>query len=730
MDARMRDVATAIVLETAAPPAARTARRRRAAGLPAAAAALALSALLPGRLPAQTPPSCTATGAELLTVGQIESTDMKLRGVVSIESGERWVPGNSQPQLLRYYSGHAGHDLAQPATWPPRDQPCAGPGPTLRAQVGDQVQISFLNRVNTADFGDSLDSSERSQPGQGCDQTWMPVNGVRTNVYPQYDKFPNCFHGSSSANVHFHGTHVTPATTGDNVLVNVRPHPLTQYDEKIIQKAFGEVFERCGLRQEPKHWRDLPKEWRELQQQQLEKYDSTAPFEGGRGLPKDMRLWPKDETAIGLGQWPQYYSGSYPYCFELPRCPVDQDCGQGLYMGQAPGTHWYHSHKHGSTTLNLFNGLSGALIIEDNSPKGYDGKLKTFYRDRGGEPGKLVEKVLVVQQLATVINLTTNTTGFPAPKQAVNGQLTPTITMRPGQVQLWRMINASVAGSVTISFTRSTGTGDNITFRQTAQDGVQLAWANYSNANNGQPIKLAPANRADVLVQAPLQSGTFTIKNLLNVKVEGTPYTQAMGFPANETDYPTLPKFLRDQDPSNYRDHKDITFGSRAVVEPNPAKPSTAVQFTINNRQFENHRVDEVMKLDDFWEWTLYNTDALRGIAHPFHIHVNPFQIFEVFDFSKSKEPLVLTGPYVWWDTFAIPPPGKMASTDKDTDCKSNKIVTVGNDRYCAGYFKMRTRFADFIGEFVEHCHILAHEDRGMMQLLEVVPKTTALEHH
>ncbi len=39
------------------------------------------------------------------------------------------------------------------------------------------------------------------------------------------------------------------------------------------------------------------------------------------------------------------------------------------------------------------------------------------------------------------------------------------------------------------------------------------------------------------------------------------------------------------------------------------------------------------------------------------------------------------------------------------------------------GYFKMRSRFADFLGKFVLHCHILGHEDRGMMQLIQIAPK-------
>jgi len=62
----------------------------------------------------------------------------------------------------------------------------------------------------------------------------------------------------------------------------------------------------------------------------------------------------------------------------------------------------------------------------------------------------------------------------------------------------------------------------------------------------------------------------------------------------------------------------------------------------------------------------------------------------------------VLKAPYVWFDAFAIPA------------AKSNgQTVT-------SGYFKMRTRFVDFTGLYVQHCHILAHEDRGMMQVVQV----------
>ena len=93
------------------------------------------------------------------------------------------------------------------------------------------------------------------------------------------------------------------------------------------------------------------------------------------------------------------------------------------------------------------------------------------------------------------------------------------------------------------------------------------------------------------------------------------------------------------------------------------------------------------------------------------HFHVNPFQIVEVFDPKKMSQPQKLSPPYVWWDTFAIPP---RATADGPV-----------------GYFKMRSRFADFTGKFVIHCHILGHEDRGMMQVVEVIPKRKLnIAHH
>jgi hypothetical protein len=70
----------------------------------------------------------------------------------------------------------------------------------------------------------------------------------------------------------------------------------------------------------------------------------------------------------------------------------------------------------------------------------------------------------------------------------------------------------------------------------------------------------------------------------------------------------------------------------------------------------------------------------------------------------------------IWWDVFPIP----MGRAGIKAD---NSRATI------PGYFKMRSRFVDYTGQFVIHCHILAHEDRGMMTVVQVAPFRTPYSH-
>ncbi|HEY9832720.1 MAG TPA: multicopper oxidase domain-containing protein, partial [Stenomitos sp.] len=145
---------------------------------------------------------------------------------------------------------------------------------------------------------------------------------------------------------------------------------------------------------------------------------------------------------------------------------------------------------------------------------------------------------------------------------------------------------------------------------------------------------------------------------------------------------------------------------------------------------YDPNRMDRVLTLGDVDEWTLQSNFA----SHPFHIHVNPFQIVKITDpngkdvslpnavddagcFDKDKKPIDgckadpeyqgLSG--VWKDTLwiktLIPSP---LPSGTDPKLGAYKIV-------------LRTRYQRYIGEFVLHCHILDHEDQGMMQNVNIV---------
>ena len=635
------------------------------------------------------------------------------------------------------------------------------PGPTIRARVGDLVELTFLNLIDPLRF-------PRADIGK-CDQTSTVLNGKVTPLYPGTDKYPDCFGESINTNVHFHGTHTNPASTGDNVFLQIKPSPRAAnaartpaVDADSVRAAFTDFFGRCEAelpsatvpKQWPRLWSNAPKPFRDWADQTVQKY---APD-----------WYVQNQNAVANGAWPQNYVGAVPYCFRLPDYtpttwpPAPQAAtmsahaeGAGaaehdetqaplrpLIMGQAPGTHWYHAHKHGSTTINVSNGMTGVFIIEGK----YDDEIKAGY------PGGITQQVMVIQQLGGVPNLERGR-GADDPYFSINGILQPVITMRPGEVQWWRIANTSSRAGV--YFLRSA----DFKWKQIAQDGVQFNDANYQ-ASNSNEFLLASGNRADLLVQAPQTAGSYTLLvnnsvdpvdrpstakklTLLTVKVAGT--SANMSFLSKA---PSFPPFLTDIQASEVKATRTIVFATQPL--PPAGAPPPAPQHTIDGKLFDGE-VGAAVVLNQVEEWKIVNeTFPNKGgnqIAHPFHIHINPFQVVELFD-PNATIPGTTTPQYVttnpqtgqclinlsdpatwkpcasvpapaniWWDVFSIP------SGANFTD-SAGKTVQV------AGYFKMRSRFVDYAGYYVIHCHILAHEDRGMMTVVYVTPLQPPFSHH
>jgi FtsP/CotA-like multicopper oxidase with cupredoxin domain len=495
-----------------------------------------------------------------------------------------------------------------------------------------------------------------------------------------------------------------------------------------------------------------------------------------------QQLWLGNEKAIKDTTFPQYYIGAFPFCFVLPKYPGTLPTpGARLRMGQAPGTHWYHAHKHGSTAINVSNGMSGALIVEGDEYDGFFDKTYARFRQNTKTTWTRQQPTLVVNQYTATPNLERvpgQAGGLGgAPPLAVNGSLQPTLTMYPGQVKLLRIVNSSTISGFYIS-----QLPPGFTWRQTAQDGVQFDNGNYV-ARAQRPVFVGPANRVDILVKAPLKSTGYPLPFavsqstsvsaaqiakpsviLFNFSVTGT--GPAMNL---VTAMPQRPAFLNDINP------KEVTpDASQTLRFKTAGQGSGQSQHTINDVKWDDETgkaIIDIPKLDSVGEWTVKNeTAGKNAIDHPFHIHINPFQVTEVFDpraplLSKTGVPVTdangqvvpvymvaTTQPKlqpgqcwlnpndnntwkpcpaaappssaktnIWWDVFPIP-----AGITYPVDPNQGPQVTI------PGYFKFRTRFVDYGGSYVLHCHILAHEDRGMMFQVNVGPNAIGkrMKHH
>lgn len=315
-----------------------------------------------------------------------------------------------------------------------------------------------------------------------------------------------------------------------------------------------------------------------------------------------------------------------------------------------PGTYFYHAHFHGSVALQVASGMTGALIIEGDV-------------DEIDEIKQATEQVMVfqTQRFDKAGRCDDYDTLQVGDKVYLNGQLNPVIRAKVGEVQRWRMINGSHITNLNISCGR---------FPLTALcfDGNPL-----KKTREVESVQLIPGNRADVLFKAAVP-GTYYITGgsgfdpIATVVIEG----EGPDMPLYSGELPYNGKLLRDIE------ENEVTYGRRLEfgMVYGPPEP----HFVINNQPFSCTETWQI-PLGAVEEWEIYNHTQY---AHPFHIHVNPFQVVS----GGNVE------PGTWLDTMQLEPFQRI---------------------------KFRTRFENFTGKFVFHCHNLMHEDRGMMQAVEVV---------
>ncbi|WP_246357859.1 multicopper oxidase family protein [Pyxidicoccus fallax] len=350
------------------------------------------------------------------------------------------------------------------------------------------------------------------------------------------------------------------------------------------------------------------------------------------------------------------------------------------------GTHWYHPHKHGSTAMQVSSGMAGALIVRgdiDEVPaiKAAQEKIFVFQQipyslvDDPYEPGKQAN---MVESFQVFIPGRWEQSGR---RTLINGEFMPTLKLKAGEVQRWRFLHAGTMETLRLRLVRESNPEVVLPQYQIAHDGITTG-----RIDEVQETEMFPGYRVDLMVRADRTPQTYllvdeaspadrslngqpeTRKVLARVVVQGRSPV-SMPLPDARQLSKLVPYApIKDEEVTGMQHVVfDIDF---SVVPP---------RFLINGKPYDPHAPPRKLTLEAVDEWHV-TSSQFQG--HPFHIHVNPFQV------------MLGDGKDIWKDTIFVPP---------------------------SQTFRLRTRYRRYIGKFVMHCHIQDHEDLGMMELQEIV---------
>ncbi len=326
------------------------------------------------------------------------------------------------------------------------------------------------------------------------------------------------------------------------------------------------------------------------------------------------------------------------------------------------GTFWYHPHVHGSAATQVSRGLAGVFIVR--------GEI-----DLLPEIQRAPESVLVLQDFDLDAQgepleprIMERINGREGRLITVSGRVSPRINIQRGGWIRLRMVNASSSRFYRMRI-------EEHPFYVIGTDGGFLSQPDLQNE-----ILLAPGERMDVMVKGDRPPGEYNIHSL--------PYRRgSMGMAGMVLNPATvsLGTLL-------YNGQAEFSWNlpsKLAYVDPLPQASlrrqfqlgsAMGMSFTINGRTFKEDRVDTRAVLGAVEDWEFLNP---TGMDHPMHIHTNAFQLL------RSDGSVIPA----WKDTVLVPARSRVA---------------------------VRTMFRDFEGVSMYHCHILDHEDLGMMGALEI----------
>ena len=367
---------------------------------------------------------------------------------------------------------------------------------------------------------------------------------------------------------------------------------------------------------------------------------------------------------------------SWTYTYDLARHP--------------PGTMaWYHPHVHGLVAEQLWAGLAGPLIVEDAGDT--LGRFETHtlvlkdFSFSGRQPSPYASPMDFMM-------------GKVGPVITVNGLVAPVLSARPGQVQRWRVLNASTSRFYRLSLERHI-------LHVVGSDGGLL-----DRPYPMDTLLLAPGERVDLLVKAADDTGSYRLMTLPHAR--GSAMGGMMGGALGDSGM--VGGGMMDQTlPASPMLTLRVRGAAQGDVLPSEVDPqarralpdlSSAVRrrfvlgmhmgrASINGQDFDGAPLVVRSRLAGdrpTWEvWTIANP---TGMDHPWHQHTNHAQVLAVSGGDRTYADLYTTAP-AWKDTVIVPRGGSVTQL---------------------------VRVADWRGEAMVHCHIVEHEDIGMLGVWQI----------
>lgn len=385
-----------------------------------------------------------------------------------------------------------------------------------------------------------------------------------------------------------------------------------------------------------------------------------------------------------------------------------------ISANQPDGLYWMHNHRHYFSDDQIARGMSNMLIV-GASDSNISQLAALPSRTMSLQYQNLADQGLTTQYISDYRRSSSATTSpvptpKPVPQLTINALMNPTITVAPGQTEVWSIVNMTPQTNARFTL-KNVSTGADLPIVIVAQDGI--AYGTPVTIPAGTPFYAPSGSRYSILVTAGSAgqnvklgfSASNAAGNLteLNLNAAQTPFEGFVNLTSNSS--AAVPSFPTPTTLTAGRFYQDLSVVPAADIAVNRSftysQDPSNFQFFMDGETFPNPPIYQ-QRLNTVEEWVITNVSTS---IHPLHIHVNHFQVMSVF--SPQNPGLNVTTPQQWYQD--------------DVNVPAAQTV---NGVVIPGKVVIRIKPLDFTGAFVNHCHILHHEDMGMMALVNTQPET------